>query len=326
MNRILPLLTGLVLLGLLSSCKKDFHVERSIVIDAKPSTIYPHIVDFREWTHWSPWYAADSTMTFEYMGEPGVVGSSSSWTSENAGDGSLELTGERANQRIEYTTRFTAPMENTSDGFMELEPVDGGTRVTWGFDTRAPFFLKMDQMVGADFEAGLGLLKEHIEGLDPADHQVVDLVKMPARQFYGHRATVPFDSLESFFATWFPALMGDVMADGLTPAGSPSALYWDWDEEEQMADMAAAIPVTIPDAYDVNRSDHLVVDVEAQTAVRLDHYGSYESMMSSHLRIMDYMEANGLLVGEMVIEEYITDPMSEPDTSQWLTRITYLMP
>ena len=326
MKRIVPLLTGVVLLGLLSSCKKDFHVERSIVIEAKPSTIYPHIVDFREWTHWSPWSAADSTMTFEYMGEQGVVGSSFSWTSENAGDGSLELTGERANQRIEYTTRFTAPIENTSDGFMELEPVDGGTEVTWGFDTRAPFFLKMDQMVGADFETGLALLKDYIDGLPPAARAIVHLDDMPATQYYGQRATVPFDSMQTFFATWFPALMGDVMADGLTPTGSPSAVYWDWDEETRMADMAAAIPVTIPDDYDAGSSPHLVIDLAPQTVTRFDHYGSYESMMESHQRIMDFMDANGLLIGDLVIEEYITDPMSEPDTSKWLTRITYLMP
>ena len=51
----------------------------------------------------------------------------------------------------------------------ELAPTDGGTRVTWSFDANIDNMvgrymgLMMDQWVGADYERGLGRLKELAE-------------------------------------------------------------------------------------------------------------------------------------------------------------------
>jgi effector-binding domain-containing protein len=38
----------------------------------------------------------------------------------------------------------------------------------------------------------------------------------------------------------------------------------------------------------------------------------------------DYLKANKLKAGAPVIEEYVTDPGTEPDESKWLTKIYYL--
>jgi effector-binding domain-containing protein len=37
----------------------------------------------------------------------------------------------------------------------------------------------------------------------------------------------------------------------------------------------------------------------------------------------EYMQENNLVSDGPVIEVYVTDPVSEPDTSKWLTQIIY---
>ena len=39
----------------------------------------------------------------------------------------------------------------------------------------------------------------------------------------------------------------------------------------------------------------------------------------------DYFKANGLEPSKLVMEEYVTDPGAEPDTSKWLTKIYYFL-
>ena len=53
----------------------------------------------------------------------------------------------------------------TAQSSLQLVPVDGGTRVTWGFKTEAQgvldrwMSLLFDDWVGADYEKGLARLK-----------------------------------------------------------------------------------------------------------------------------------------------------------------------
>lgn len=67
-----------------SSCKKDYAVERSIVIDAPADVVWQQVNYFENWQHWSPWYAKDSTMEWMLSGTDGEIESGYSWTSENS--------------------------------------------------------------------------------------------------------------------------------------------------------------------------------------------------------------------------------------------------
>jgi len=53
--------------------------------------------------------------------------------------------------------------------------------------------------------------------------------------------------------------------------------------------------------------------------------GGYNGLEQAHLAMDDYMKANNLENQPPVIEEYITDPGSEPDSNKWVTKITYLV-
>jgi effector-binding domain-containing protein len=51
--------------------------------------------------------------------------------------------------------------------------------------------------------------------------------------------------------------------------------------------------------------------------------GSYDHLDVPHNAIESYIKENDLEVLGPALEEYVTDPGSEPDTSKWETHIFY---
>ena len=83
--------------------------------------------------------------------------------------------------------------------------------------------------------------------------------------------------------------------------------------------MAAAMPVNRP----LKAEGIQTIRVPRGTAYSVDYYGPYDKVGPAHLAIDRYFKENGLTLKPPVIEEYVTDPTKEPDSSKWLTRIYY---
>jgi effector-binding domain-containing protein len=114
--------------------------------------------------------------------------------------------------------------------------------------------------------------------------------------------------------------MNKVQLLELSLAGAPSGLMYTWDMENNVADMAAGIPIS--EQADVDGFD--IIEVGGKS-LHIQYYGSYEGSAEAHYAMEDYMKENVLELNEVVIEEYITDPVNEPDTSKWLTNIYYMV-
>ena len=65
--------------------------------------------------------------------------------------------------------------------------------------------------------------------------------------------------------------------------------------------------------------------IPAGKSLTIDYMGGYSGMMAPHNAMDAHMKANNLEQISPVIEEYITDPGSEPDSTKWHTRIIYLI-
>jgi effector-binding domain-containing protein len=63
--------------------------------------------------------------------------------------------------------------------------------------------------------------------------------------------------------------------------------------------------------------------VEASKAAVIDYYGSYSGTGAAHEALSAYGMDHGLQFSVPVVEEYITDPNTEPDTTKWHTRVIY---
>jgi hypothetical protein len=143
-----------------------YRVERSILIAAKPETIYPLVGDLRAWSKWGVWFARDPAMKITYSQITNEVGSWSSWISKSQGDGKMTIASIRPLEDFEYRMEFS-DMGMVSRGAVTLSRApDLSTRVTMSMEGdlgRSPlnrwFGLFMDKLIGPDFEAGLANLK-----------------------------------------------------------------------------------------------------------------------------------------------------------------------
>ena len=175
---------------LLSSCKKEYAVERSIIIDAPQEVIWQQVKHFKNWSAWSPWYAKDSTMTWTFSGTDGELESAYTWTSEESGSGEMSNTGITEGEELLYHTHFLEPWESESDGYIRLTRLhDGKIEVKWGFSGEikgiASLFLNMDKIVGPDFEVGLALLKTYAEKEAKKVAELnIEVIELPEHHFF----------------------------------------------------------------------------------------------------------------------------------------------
>jgi ribosome-associated toxin RatA of RatAB toxin-antitoxin module len=166
---VVAVLIALVVLalGIGALLPKDFHVERSIEIDASPEVVFDRVNSLRQWDGWSPWIAKDPTIENTYTGPEAGVGARVAWTSEKSGNGTQTITLSERPNRIETALDFGEM--GKPNAYWEFEPLGDGVRVTWGLDGTASgllggYFAKMmDGWVGAEYEDGLVRLKNVVE-------------------------------------------------------------------------------------------------------------------------------------------------------------------
>jgi hypothetical protein len=145
----------------------NFRVQRSTTIQAAPEKIFPLIVDFHNWTSWSPWEKKDPALKRTYSGAPSGKGAVYAWEgNKNVGSGRMEITDAPAPSKVTIKLDFIKPFEGHNIAEFTLQPAGGATNVNWEMNGHMAFvmkvfgiFVNMDKMIGNDFEAGLANLK-----------------------------------------------------------------------------------------------------------------------------------------------------------------------
>jgi hypothetical protein len=149
-------------------------VERKLVINTSPETVYPHLVNLEEWQKWNPWGAKDPGMKISYGDKKEGEGASYSWMSESQGSGTMTITKAVEPSRMETELDFGD--QGKAKAYFELKSVgENQTEVVWHIDAdmgNSPvgrvFGTMMDGMIGPDFEDGLSRLKKLAESGDSA--------------------------------------------------------------------------------------------------------------------------------------------------------------
>jgi uncharacterized protein YndB with AHSA1/START domain len=154
-----------LLLGIGLVLPSGFKVQRSVVINAPASKVYPLIADPRQWKQWAVWNRRDPAMQMQYSGAESGTGAKWEWQSKTEGNGAMEFTAAVPNKHVDYMLSFP-DLGMSSRGELRLMAEGPGTRVTWTNEgdmgnnpVNRYFGLVMDRLVGPDFEAGLGNLK-----------------------------------------------------------------------------------------------------------------------------------------------------------------------
>ena len=138
----------------------DFKVERSIVIDAPPSEVYPWVGELRRWNQWDPWRHVDKELERSYKGNS-AVGDHLEWKGPQSGTGRLTILSTEPNKSLRINMA-EATLEHDRLIVFELEDLGGQTRLHWsisGENSMTPignyFALGLDRHLGNMYEQGL---------------------------------------------------------------------------------------------------------------------------------------------------------------------------
>ena len=176
--RIVWLLLGLASMAtlvVLFLLPATWSVDRSIVIEAPPDAVWPHLIDLARWAEWSPWQeGAYEGLVFEFSDDTRGVGAEQRWDSEETGDGALRITAADPPRRLDFVLTMQEGAIVARETLL-LEPLPGGrTEATWsdrgelGHTLLGRLSLPViEESMGRDLARGLANLKAVAEGREP---------------------------------------------------------------------------------------------------------------------------------------------------------------
>lgn len=322
---VIGLVIIVLVLGLIAPTHT--HVERSVEIDAPIDFVRGQVNNFEAMEKWSPWRDRDPNQETTITND-GAVGALYHWAgNDDVGEGEQEITLLEENKVVTHL-HFIKPFEAEADATISLEDQEGKTKVTWAYDAESPFpmnalglFIDMDKMLGPDFQMGMDKLKALTETAKTERNEfngfVVETTEISPRTYIGVRDSIGWNEMQDFFGNAFGSAYAKVSKAGFEVVGQPSGLYFEWNEESQSCELLAGIPVA-DGAVDGMQSASL-----SGKALLINYYGPYEGTMNAHEAMEAYMKWHGIELAGPVVEEYVTDPQTEPDPQKWLTKIMY---
>jgi effector-binding domain-containing protein len=319
---ILAVLIGLFFIVALFLPSK-LHMEESIVINKPASLIFKQANNFHNWPAWSPWAAGDPEMAVTYEGPEQGVGAKNTWKSKKYGDGSMTIIESVPYKKVSSALDFGQKELATS--YFEFRESSNATTVIWGLDIPDMsypmgryFGLMMPGMMKPFFTSGLNKLKELTEALP--DPPALHLTQFPAKAVVSVIDSCNWSDIEMKMGQMFGELIALQGKAKFVITGAPLSLYHIWDEVKQFTVFENCLPVD----REVAGKGRVQYKVLPETrAVMGTHYGAYDQTMYLYVAMDEFMKDFGLEQSGGPIEEYITDPMTEPDTSKWQTNIYF---
>lgn len=164
-----------IILGAALMQPSQGHIEKSIVINAAPSAVFPHVNTFKTFRQWSPWAKMDPDAKYTFEGPDSGVNCKMNWDGKKTGKGSQWITESEENKRVKSALTFEG-FEGTPVAEFTLTPEGSGTKVTWTYDGPnagiggKAMWLVMKGMLEGQYDEGLASLKKLVESSPaPAD-------------------------------------------------------------------------------------------------------------------------------------------------------------
>ncbi|MBL7763068.1 MAG: SRPBCC family protein [Chitinophagaceae bacterium] len=163
----------LVLLIVAALVKKDFRLEKQVVINKPKQQVYNYMKMIRNQEHYSVWVMKDPNIKLVYTGTDGTVGFKSAWESndKNVGIGEQEIIKLSEGESMDVEIRFQKPFVATNYAHNELTAIsDVQTKLVQAFTGSSKYPMNimnlfMDSLVGKAMQQNLENLKDNIEKL-----------------------------------------------------------------------------------------------------------------------------------------------------------------
>jgi len=308
------------------------HIERSIVMKATPQAVFEEINSYKSFSQWMPWYAMDPEEKLSFEGPNSGPGAKVTWDGEKVGKGTEWIVSSEENKHVKNQMEF----DNFKGVFyadFDLQPVDGGTKVTWSYDgdytgtgmtnsAKGKFFnWFMGSMIGEQYEKGLQSLKRVVEAKPTFSVKITEEKVSPITYIGLKHQMSPKDlaAVSIQMNKMYSDISGLMKKMKIEATGAPLCVFPKFSEESM--EMICGIPVK--EGTKINNPKFKLEKTTEGKAVKAVHMGSYNTMAGTHDQISKYMTYKHLQFAGSPWEVYITKPETEKDTSKWVTEIYY---
>ena len=303
---------------------REVKMESSIVVNGSMENTFAQVNNLKNWPEWSAWDQIDPDIKHEFPGTTEGEGAIREWYSkhDHVGNGSMTITASKPGEMVAIDLNF---MENgTAKTEYWFEETEEGIKVTSKFDSEMPPiigpWIKMMMMpeLEANTQKSLEQMKARVEAMPEKPAIEVTEVETSEMWYVGITDTITMAEMEGIHEQLYGELF---QIDSLKSkiAGQPIAIWHIWKPEENMIVMEAGIPVSDTSLTMVGRAH--IGNVPAGKAVMASHWGWYDSLGETHEGINAYMKENSMNDAGARWEVYVTDPMTEKDTSKIETQI-----
>jgi effector-binding domain-containing protein len=302
----------------------ELQVEKSNVLTASPEVIWDQVNCLENWEKWDVWHQ-DTNMVGHYEGPVCGEGAKNIWEYTNMEGGGTQTIIET--REYEYIKTFLDFGEmGTADAEMWFEKTSEGTKVTWNFRSPSPYpigrwisTLMIKPELENAYTTGLNNLEELTKNMKASPKYSTGLIsETEVKQTYAVaiRSKVGMDEMSQAMGESFGKIMPAIKKNGAEMAGPPLAIWYEYDTD--IFDFDCAIPIVNP--MDVPDGLQLIKTYGGKV-VMAEHRGDYTSTFYSWEKLEEYIKENNLEMNGAPWEQYITDPMNEPDPSKWITNL-----
>ncbi len=146
---------------------KNYHFEKSVVINAPKEKVWQHAGSLKAYNTWDPFSKEIKNIAITYSGEGSKMGDSYHWKGDDS-EGEQSITEIVPNEKMVTKLHFIKPFEGDAVSNIILTPEGNGTKVTWMIDNELNTMMKMmkpmmDNNMDKMFGQGLADLKKLAE-------------------------------------------------------------------------------------------------------------------------------------------------------------------
>ncbi|GAA4453546.1 SRPBCC family protein [Rurimicrobium arvi] len=327
--KILGIIIGLLILVffiLAFTQPKVAHIVRTRTWKASQPVVFDQVVRFKNWPHWSPWVEIEPGVKLTYEGVDGQPGSSYTWVGDETGSGKMTNIAVTI-EKMKYELEFIKPWHGRSSGSISVEAQQTGeVKVTWEMEMIATFPFNalnfmFDHSVGKDLERGLELLEAYTVAHPQIEMTESNIVErsFPATNYATIRKSVSFAEMKDFSESVFRKIR-EAAPERIV--GPPATFYYRWEDSAQKYEIGPAYALSgsgpLPD------KDITVMPVPTSTVISLLYKGGYANLGSAHRILQDYAGKRGMNIVN-VLEEYISGPADDPDSTKWATNVIFFV-
>ncbi len=308
------------------------HVEQSIFIDAPASVVFSQVNGFKTFNAWSPFVAVFPDANYAFEGQEFGVGSKMSWTvtEPKPETGSQTIVASTPYERVDVELVFGH--QGSSQATYLLRPADGGTNLTWAFDTDFGlnilgryWGLLLDRQLGPLYAQGLANLKRIAEELPKVDWSdleigITDVPSTTIAYFTGSSGNEP-DEIGAALGAAYGRVAMFISANRLQMDGQPIAINNYWDERGFGFD--AGIPVSGTPSRGVGPDSPVRMgETYGGRVVRAVHVGPYTGLEETYAVVEAFIVAHKLEANGRSWDAFVSDPGNTPE-EELTTEIYY---